>query len=81
MTKQYGFTSEGVRTFCDDIIGDVMEALDETGAYEDAIYITVGSRTITVPMVAEAYESVENMLRDSVAIWEEEYTIGGKDNA
>ena len=81
MTKQYSFTGEGVRSFLDDVIGDVMEALHETGAYEGKVQITIGSRTITVSMVSETYEAIENALHDAVTIWEEEYTIGGKENA
>ena len=73
MAKQYSFTGEGVRTFLDDVVGDVMEAIHETGTYEDRLYITVGSRTITLPMLAETYEAIEEALHDAVAIWEEEY--------
>ena len=73
MTKQYGFTSEGVQAFLDDVIGDVMEAIHETGTYEDRLYITVGSRTIVVPMVSETYEALDGALHDAVDIWETEY--------
>ena len=73
MTKHYSFTSEGVRTFLDDIVGDVMEAIHETGTYEDQLSITVGSRTIQLPMVAETYEAIEGALHDAVSIWESEY--------
>lgn len=73
MAKQYSFTSEGVRTFLDDIVGDVLEAIHETGTFEDRLYITVGSRTITLPMVAETYEAIEEALHEAVTIWEEEY--------
>lgn len=73
MTIQYGFTSEGVRTFLDDIVGDVMEAMHETGCYEDKVHITVGNRTIAVPMVSETYEAIEGALHDAVSIWETEY--------
>ena len=73
MTKQYGFTSEGVQAFLDDIIGDVMEAIHETGTYENQLYITVGSRTITVPVVSETYEALDGALHDAVCIWETEY--------
>ena len=73
MTKQYGFTSEGVQTFLDDVIGDVMEAIHETGTYEDRLYITVGARTIVVPMVSETYEALDGALHDAVTIWESEY--------
>ena len=81
MTKQYGFTSEGVRLFLDDIIGDVMEAMHETGCYEDKVHITVGSRTITIPMVSETYEAIDTALHDAVDIWETEYETEEKDNA
>ena len=79
MTKQYGFTSEGVQTFLDDVIGDVMEAIHETGTYEDRLYITVGARTIVVPMVSETYEALDGALHDAVNIWEREYE-GGKNS-
>ena len=79
MTKQYGFTSEGVQAFLDDVIGDVMDALHETGTYEDQLYITVGSRTITIPMVSETYEALDGALHDAVNIWESEYE-GEKNN-
>ena len=79
MTKQYGFTSEGVQAFLDDILGDVMEAIHETGTYEDSLYITVGSRTIAVPMVSETYEAIDGALHDAVSIWESEYE-GENDN-
>ena len=79
MTKQYGFTSEGVQAFLDDVIGDVMDAIHETGTYEDQLYITVGSRTITVPMVSETYEALDGALHDAVNIWESEYE-GEKNN-
>ncbi len=81
MPKQYGFTSEGVQAFLDDIIGDVMEAIHETGTYEDRLTITAGSRTITIPMVAETYEAIELALHDAVTIWESEYMEEEKDNA
>ena len=73
MTKQYSFTSEGVRAFLDDGVGDGMDAMHETGTYEDRLHITVGSRTITVPLVAETYEAIEGALHDAVSIWESEY--------
>ena len=79
MTKQYGFTSEGVRAFLDDVIGDVMEAIHETGTHEDRLYITVGARTIVVPMVSETYEALDGVLHDAVNIWESEYE-GEKNN-
>lgn len=81
MAKHYSFTSEGVRTFLDDILGDVMDALNETGTYEGDINITIGARTISVPMVAEAYEAIERALLDSVDIWETEYKKEEKENA
>ncbi len=81
MAKQYNFSNEGVRAFLDDVIGDVMDAIHETGTYEDRLYITVGSRTITVPMVAETYEAIERALHDAVTIWESEYMEEEKDNA
>ena len=73
MAKQYGFTSEGVQAFLDDVIGDVMDAIHETGTYEDRLYITVGARTIVVPMVSETYEALDGALHDAVTIWESEY--------
>ena len=73
MAKQYNFSNEGVRTFLDDIIGDVMGSLHETGAYDGEIYITVGSRTIAVPMIPESYEAIERALHDAADIWETEY--------
>lgn len=73
MTKQYGFTSEGVQAFLDDIVGDVMEAMHETGCYEDKVHITVGSRTITIPMVSETYEAIDTALHDALTIWNTEY--------
>lgn len=79
MTAHYRFTSEGIEAFTDDIIGDVMEAMHETGTYNDKLQITVGSRTIIIPMVSETYEALESMLHDAVTIWEEEYETGGKE--
>ena len=79
MPKQYGFTGEGVQAFLDDIVGDVMEAIHETGTYEDQLYITVGSRTIAVPMVSETYEALDTALHDAVCIWETEYSEGEKE--
>ena len=81
MTKQYGFTSEGVQAFLDDIVGDVVEAIHETGTYEDKLYITVGSRTIAVPMLSETYEAIDEALHDALCIWETEYEMEEKDNA
>ena len=81
MTKQYAFTSEGVQLFLDNIIGDVMDSLHETGCYDGDIYITVGARKIVVPMVAETYEAIERALHDAVGIWETEYTREEKENA
>ena len=78
MPKHYGFTSEGVRMFLDDVIGDVMDSLHETGAYDGEITITIGSRQISVPMVAETYEAMDRALLDSVDIWESEYVQGGE---
>lgn len=80
MTIQYGFTSEGVQAFLDDIVGDVMEAMHETGTYEDTLSITVGNRTIAVPMVSETYEAIDGALHDAVSIWETEYSEGEKNN-
>ena len=73
MPKQYSFTNEGVRAFLDDVIGDVMDAMHETGTYEDRLTITVGSRSITVPLVSETYEAIDGALHDAVTIWESEY--------
>ena len=80
MTKQYGFTSEGVQAFLDDVIGDVMDALHETGCYEDRLNITVGSRSITLPMVSETYEALDRALHNAVTIWESEYMEEEKEN-
>ena len=76
MTKQYGFTGEGVQAFLDDILGDVMEAIHETGTYEDQLYITVGSRT----MVSETYEALDTALHDALTIWNTEYEWEEKNN-
>ena len=73
MKATYQFSSEGVRSFLDDIIGDVMDSLNETGTYDGDIYITVGSRTIAVPMIPESYEAIERALHDAADIWETEY--------
>lgn len=73
MTKRYSFTSEGVRFFLDDIVGDVMDSLHETGTYDGDIYITVGGRKLALPMIPESYEAIERALLDSVDIWETEY--------
>lgn len=73
MKANYQFSSEGVRSFLDDIIGDVMDSLNETGTYDGDIYITVGSRTIAVPMIPESYEAIERALHDAAGIWETEY--------
>ena len=73
MKATYQFSSEGVRSFLDDIIGDVMDSLHETGSYDGGIYITVGSRTIAVPMIPESYEAIERALHDAADIWETEY--------
>ena len=73
MTKLYGFTREGVQAFLDDVMNDVMEAMHETGTYEDRLYITVGSRTITIPMVSEIYEVIDGALHDALNTWETEY--------
>ena len=81
MTKHYSFTSEGVRTFLDDIVGDVMEAIHETGTCEDQLHITIGSRTIVAPMVSETYEALDTALHDAIDIWKTEYEQEEKDNA
>ena len=73
MRATHQFTPEGVRAFLDDIFGDVMDALHETGTYEGDIYITVGSRTIALPMIPETYEALEHALHDTAEIWETEY--------
>lgn len=73
MKATHNFTSEGVRSFLDDIIGDVMDSLHETGTYDGDIYITVGGRTIAVPMIPESYEAIERALHDAADIWETEY--------
>ena len=79
MPKQYSFTSEGIEAFADDVIGDVMDAIHETGTYNDKLQITVGSRTIIIPMVSETYEALASMLHNAVTIWESEYE-GEKEN-
>ena len=82
MKTQYSFTSEGVRTFLDDVIGDVMDGIHETGTYESDAYITIGARTIALPMIAETYEAIEEALHDAINIWESEYlTEEEKENA
>ena len=82
METQYKFTREGVRTFLDDVIGDVMDSIHETGTYNSDVYITIGSRTIALPMIAETYEAIEGALHDAVDIWESEYlTEEEKENA
>ena len=73
MKATHQFPPEGVRAFLDDVFGDVMDALNETGTYEGDIYITVGSRTITLPMIPETYEALEHALHDTAEIWETEY--------
>ena len=73
MKANYSFTSEGVRSFLDDVIGDVMDAIHETGTYESDAYITIGSRTIALPMLAETYEAIDEALHDAIDIWESEY--------
>lgn len=80
MTKHYSFTREDVRTYLDDILGDIMESIHETGTFSNDLYITVGSRTIAVPMVAETYEAMDRALLDSVDIWETEYKEGEKND-
>lgn len=80
MTKHYSFTREGVRTYLDDILEDIMESIHETGTFSNDLYITVGSRTIAIPMVAETYEAIDGALLDSVDIWETEYKEGENDN-
>ena len=73
MTKQYGFTREGVQAFLDDVMDDVMDAIHETGTYEDRLHITVGSRTITIPLISEAYEVIDGALHNVLCTWETEY--------
>lgn len=80
MTKHYDFTNEGVRSFLDDIVGDVIEAIHETGTYEDMLYLTVGNRTIAVPMISEVYEAIDTALHDAADIWESEYAQGGEEH-
>lgn len=82
MQANYSFTSEGVRSFLDDVIGDVMDAIHETGTYEGDAYLTIGSRTIALPMIAETYEAIDEALHDAIDIWESEYlTEEEKENA
>ena len=81
MKTQYKFTREGVRTFLDDVIGDVMDSIHETGTYDSDAYITIGSRTIALPMIAETYEAIDEALHDAIDIWESEYKEEENDNA
>ena len=73
MKATHQFTPTGARAFLDDVFGDVMDALHETGSYEGDIYITIGSRTIVLPMIPETYEALEHALHDTAEIWETEY--------
>ena len=71
--KQYKFTGDGVRTFLDDVVGDVMESIHENGGYNGNVTITIGNRSITVPLLSETYEALDRALCESVEIWESEY--------
>lgn len=66
----YAFTKTGSKAFCDDVVSDFFEAMDndeDLRAYD--IHVTVGKRTIEIPMFADVYEGLcywfDNMEEDA----------------
>lgn len=56
---KYSFTKAGSKAFCDDVVGEFFEAMDkdeDLRAYN--IHVTVGKRTIEIPMLADIYEGL-----------------------
>ena len=66
--KEYELTKKGVAAFLGAVLDDVMDR----GIY-NPIQITIGSHTISATLYPETYEALENMLKESLEIIEEEY--------
>ena len=66
--SKYQFTKAGVHAFLSDVINDCLDR----GEYHN-IVITYGSRTISIPMFPETYESLEQFLPDAERLYREEY--------
>lgn len=75
MTIKYPFNKEGIENFLDDSLEDIHEALasenpDDINDHD--VYITIGSRTVRIPIYAEVYEELSDFLNNTIKIMEDE---------
>lgn len=61
MTIKYPLSANGITTFQNDVYNDAMESLQEKG--EISITIIVNNREITLPLLAETYEALTELLK------------------
>lgn len=66
--KEYKFSQEGIAAFIGDNLGDILD----NGIYNN-ISINIGSRQISIMIAPETFELLEEMLKKSLKIIEEEY--------
>lgn len=55
----YAFTRAGCKAFCEDVVSEFFEAMDVDKDLRDYnIHVTVGKRTVELPMFADIYEGL-----------------------
>lgn len=73
MTIKYPFTKDGVKWFEDDTLADIMNNLehddpnDRNESINDFnIFITVGNREITIPLLPETFEEMTTFFKNAL---------------
>lgn len=68
----YKFTRAGVKAFLADASAEFFEDMDNGGEHLDQfdIVISCGKRKISVPLGAEEWGALENLLSDAIEEWE-----------
>lgn len=72
METKYAFTADGIAAFERDTLNDIFEELDDRDGQhiEDFdIFITIGNRSIKIPICADAYNGFMDAIRSA---WEED---------
>jgi hypothetical protein len=65
MEIKYRFTKDSAKAFAEDVLTDTFRALDN-GEEPESIIITVGNRSITLPMFAEIYEELTTFFKKAL---------------
>lgn len=69
----YKFTKEGTKLFIEDVANDIFSELDSNNADMDRLEftITIGNRTISVPMFADSFDRFDIWLTEAEREWNE----------